>query len=99
MGKEITKVEVLPPEESGREKAKRILHIADSVDKLTTGQLLQYIFDLAKEVKDEDPKNAISFRVAIDAMQYLYKEIQNAPPAPVDEEDRSEEFLKKWEIK
>ncbi len=87
------------PAERGREKARRILHLVDNIDDLTADDLLQHIFTLAKEVQGEDPKNAITFKVAIDTLQYLYKEIQGRPPKRHAEQDNSAAFFEQWGIK
>lgn len=87
------------PDARGREKARKILHLVDNIDELTADDLLQHIFTLAKEVQDEDPKNAITFKVAIDTLQYLYKEIQGRPPRRPNEKDNSAAFFEEWGIK
>lgn len=101
MNKPITPTDVsyTPPVESGRDKARRILHIKDNIDDLTADDLLQYIFELSQQVLHDDPRNAVSFRVAIDAMKDLYKEIQNKPAKPKAGKDESEQFLIDWGIK
>lgn len=90
--------EIVNPIETPTEKAKRIFHLSNNVDELTTDDLLQHIFNLANEVQGEDPKNAVNFRVAIDTMQYLYEEIQKKPPRRANEKDESLHFLKEWGI-
>ena len=90
--------EIVNPKETPTEKARRIFHLTDCVDELTTDDLLQHIFNLANEVQTEDPKNAVNFKVAIDTMQYLYEEIQKKPPRKHNETDESMVFLKEWGI-
>lgn len=85
------------PVDAGRERARRLLHLDSNISELTADDLLQHIFELAQEVQNEDPKNAITFRVAIDAFKDLYKEIQGRPPRTNDE-DESTAFLKHWGI-
>lgn len=87
-----------PITETGREKARRILRITDNIDELTSDDLLQHIFHLSQEVLNEDPKNAITFRVAIDAVKDVYKEIQGRPPKRATGKDESEQFLIDWGI-
>lgn len=86
--------DVVPPEE----RARKIMGLDKPLEEVTRDDILQKIFDLAHECQQSDPKEAVSFRVAIDAFQWLYDEIKKQPKRISNEADSSAAFLEEWGI-
>lgn len=98
----LTKKNLITPEiiKNPLDKARRIMGMDKDLSEISKDDILEKIFDLAHECQNSDPKEAVAFRVAIDAFQWLYDEIRKQPPKKITNEiDASDSFLKEWGIK
>lgn len=78
--------------------ARRMFKITGDISDVTSDDLLQKIFEISNEVQGEEAKEAVGYRIAIDAMQFLYKEIRSRPAKKTKDIDRSDRFLRDWGI-